>query len=338
MSPVRGSSHQANAKTLGCRLFGGGSQCTAIALAALILGSIILPGHWTRHEMDDVMREGDSLYRYLADTYFHGNHSVFIGHDQLPQNTTLPVFDSAISFIIPETFFGVIGQDGNILQGSTSLSVATHNALTLSHHALLTVNLETYGLMTNGTGMYIYDSHSRNSSGNVDPFGAAVLLDFTNIDEVIAFFGVNEGMPFEISPILFTHDAVQNEVMSHSQPISFSSSYSTSSKQVPSQITANKTTQDSDPHQKSSPATNASTPQRNPRATTHTCDPQQRPPATTHTSDSQRKPFSSTHSTGSKQVPSQISANKSTQDSDPHQKPSPATDASTPQRNPRDGE
>ena len=91
--PVRGSCNQANALTPG--MFGGGSQCTSIALAALILSSILAPGHWSTDVMDHVMGQG--VYRYLVDTHFNGNHTAFIGHDQLPQD---PIHHSIVISIL----------------------------------------------------------------------------------------------------------------------------------------------------------------------------------------------------------------------------------------------
>lgn len=68
----------------------GGTQCTIMAVAALILAAHVLgPDQWVPNDIDFVLSQGDSLYSYLVDSVLGGNHSMHFGHDQIPNYANL---------------------------------------------------------------------------------------------------------------------------------------------------------------------------------------------------------------------------------------------------------
>ncbi len=187
--------------------FSGGSQCTPIALLALIFGGFhIGPTAWIREHIDHIIFEGDLLYTDVVRSRYSGNLGVYLAHDDLPEQVTLPSESYAISLM--HTFYGQVGYsmpDGN------SPAVTLHTALQLSfsqtNWVLCTFGHETISLMQDAQGHYhLFDSHARGPFGQVAPDGAAVLLTFSDIESLYPHLKMAySSYMFNISPMSIVH-------------------------------------------------------------------------------------------------------------------------------------
>ena len=199
---VRGTRHQGNIRDVTLPGFGlGGAQCTMMALAALIFSSQVMqPDTWTGDIVDQVLMYGDHLYSHLIDTQFRGNHSTYIGHYQIP--TSVSLFGSAYHVAIQNTFFGFVGGSKHSEIGTLSVTDALHMSLTLSSMVLVTIGAESFSFFSDATGIYLFDSHARNSQGLVDGTGTAVVLHFSDETHLVIFLtDVYGNMEFELCPI-----------------------------------------------------------------------------------------------------------------------------------------
>ena len=218
--PVSGSRHQGN-----IRSYTGGTQCTLIALTALIYaGNIMHPSHWTTHSVDSVLLVGDSFYTDVVNERYGGNTTRMFGHHELP-NTVL-VYDSEFHTNNIITYYGIVGQTGDADLGSLGVMEALTQSYRQSPHLLATFNEETIALLHYGRHYFLFDSHARDLGGNPDPDGTAVLLDFNSIPELFNHLSQRyRSFQFEITPVdisMVSSNQVQNpsKTGSNTHPVS----------------------------------------------------------------------------------------------------------------------
>jgi hypothetical protein len=197
---VQGTRHQGNIRECAMSGFGGGgTQCTIIALAALILaGNILSPSEWTVNTIDNILQAGDYLYSYTVDTYFGGNHSRHVGHDHIP--SVNHIHGAIYSTRSLSTLSGITGQHGRDDFSTSSIEEALPHSLALSNLILATFGDESVGIIRHNTQVYVFDSHARDTYGNPDPDGTAVLLTFHGIDDLLLHISRRyAGRHFELS-------------------------------------------------------------------------------------------------------------------------------------------
>ena len=197
---VLGSCHQANIKTGQMEWEIGGTQCTVIALAALLLACRTGPDCWTNNSIDHILVEGDGLYRHIIDTFHNGNHSQLLGADDLPSQVS--IFESTFALDFHTTLFGIIGAPANPNFNMITINDAIHSSLQVSHYIIATMNGQTIATFASGNQFHVFDSHARNAFGESDPNGFAVLLSFNTFHELINYFThLYIDQRFDITPV-----------------------------------------------------------------------------------------------------------------------------------------
>ena len=210
---VQGRYHQQNIReSTGCGIGPGGTQCTIIALAAIAVASLLItPPNWDSHTVDLALEGGDLAYCYVIDTYHHGN-DVYLGHDQIPHN--IPLFNNPHTVNMGITLFGVIGSTDNPVMSLTDLPLALQIVFSQSSYALATFGANTLALMLHENTYYLFDSHANDIHGNTDPYGAAVLLNFENANQLLDYIYTHYyGNQFDITSVDILHHRYQFKTM-----------------------------------------------------------------------------------------------------------------------------
>ena len=178
----------------------GGTQCTIMALTALVLCTSLAPLEWVSDTVDLTVQEADNLYCYVVDTFFGGNHNMYIGHDMIPGSVN--VFGGQYQVSILHTWFGITSLPGNAHHGTVAFGDGLHSAFALSGLVLATVGAESFALIQDVTGIHLFDSHSRDGNGDANSDGAAVMLHFADHDEAAYYMLQHFGdAQFEFSPV-----------------------------------------------------------------------------------------------------------------------------------------
>ena len=104
-------------------------------------------------------------------------------------------------------FYGIIGQGSDISFASSDINHAIQTASAISPNLLLTVASSTIAVINDNNGYYIFDSHARDSNGNVSEHGSAVLLYYRCIDDLCNYlFSAYTSRPFNLSQVVFNTD------------------------------------------------------------------------------------------------------------------------------------
>lgn len=183
---------------------GGGTQCSVIALVALIFGAFhIPPNQWIREHIDHVLFEGDSRYDDVIRDRFNGIPTMLL-HNELPNR--LQIFDRAYDLAIDSTFFGVVNTSISVPQflGAHTLQDALQISFRHSPFTLGTFNEMTIAIMAIDNAFFVFDSHARNAHGQIDGDGSSVLLEFADIASLLRYieqmYDGTESL-FNISPV-----------------------------------------------------------------------------------------------------------------------------------------
>ena len=199
---VQGSFHQGSMKTW----YHGGAQCTIMAVTAFLFGAFMLhPCQWERRDVDSILIEGDRLYNNIVDSLFEGNRGHHLLHSEVP--ALLAVWGEHFNLQPIHTWYGAIlsTQETNsrdyISAGGVSLQHAFAMSFAVSKTVLITVGSYTIGVFASDNGVFVFDSHARDSFGQVDPEGMAVLLHFSTVADVVQhIFRNHYGQEFNVSP------------------------------------------------------------------------------------------------------------------------------------------
>ena len=180
-----------------------GTQCTAIALITMIFaGFHVDPDTWQAHHLDTVIYEGDSLYHSIVSSRFQGNVQTLLNHDDLP-NTFLSFGINYDQFILSTTFGVVNNLPANNEAGGYTLDDALQFTFTHSDWSLGTFGSSTIAIFFQNEHYFVFDSHSRDIRGYVDPDGSSILLRFGDLSSVALY--IQEVYPdnmFNISPVV----------------------------------------------------------------------------------------------------------------------------------------
>ncbi len=181
-----------------------GYQCTAIALIALIFFSTVLPNNpdvlHSPDTIDHLLFEGTNLYSLiqLQNPSIRGN----LMHNQLPNSDINHQFQ--VRYVLDHFFGYVTDNEGNSNFLQLPFLDAIYQAILLSNTLLLTVNNYTIALYINTTQniFTLFDSHSRNSSGQMHTDGYAIFMDFDSFDDQIAYImNMYYGYHYDLTPV-----------------------------------------------------------------------------------------------------------------------------------------
>lgn len=143
-----GNIHQGTLGTMGIsRSFG--TQCTAIAIVALIFASFRLHPHtWTSKNLDIIIFEGDRLYNRIIDSFYNDDSSVILAHDDIPSVTE--VFGTYYQTELYSTLYGLVESNPAQRNPSTSVQSALNNAFSMSNHMLATFRSTSVAVLRRG--------------------------------------------------------------------------------------------------------------------------------------------------------------------------------------------
>ena len=103
---VQGNIHQ-GILGIGCISGSLGTQCTAIALVALLFASFRVDiDTWAPQHLDTIIFEGDTLYSRIVNDRFQGDTSRYLGQNELPAQFN--AFGENYCQSLVETFVGAV--------------------------------------------------------------------------------------------------------------------------------------------------------------------------------------------------------------------------------------
>ena len=179
---VKGSFHQGDTSvfhqnSVGC-------QCVTNCVIAGLYNSIVLVSNWTNHNLDNILRCGDKLYKSISKT-----NSLLQVHDIGPQVTA---FENTYDFHIGCEFFGRIRKDQADNNIGSTLEKATFSVIqeNKTDQFILCIGNEKGGsaslLFISKKHCYIFDPHSRNSCGLPIDGGTSILASFKSRQNMLS--------------------------------------------------------------------------------------------------------------------------------------------------------
>lgn len=162
----------------------GGTQCTAIAFFALALFfTFDITSNFASVDIDNILFQEDGLYGSIVRDLGH-TENAYLAHYEMP-NTVIVDGVALDAITHPDILFGVVGEN-NLAHdvGATNLMDALETGFYISEHLLATFQQTSIAIHfnRNSAHYFVFDSHSRNIVGQHDPFGTAVLLEFSDFD------------------------------------------------------------------------------------------------------------------------------------------------------------
>ena len=179
---VKGSFHQGDTSVFDQNSVG--RQCVANCVIAGLYNSIVLVSNWTSHNLDNILRCGDKLYKSISKT-----NSLLQVHDIGPQVTA---FENTYDFHIGREFFGRIRKDQADNNIGSTLEKATFSVIqeNKTDQLILCIGNEKGGsaslLFISKKHCYIFDPHSRNSCGLPIDGGTSILASFKSRQNMIS--------------------------------------------------------------------------------------------------------------------------------------------------------
>ena len=199
---MQGNFHQADTAVFGFKT--AGNQCVPNSIVAAVLACHKHPSIWQQKDLDFVLRHGDMLYTSLKK-----DHNKLLVTD-IPKKFT--VDGRSYTFDTHDIHVGLLP----VLQLDDSPFVTIEHALTkfvasyYSQNALLCIGDSACSLMSDGNELYLFDPHSRNTWGQVDPLGKSVLLHFRNVSRCAVYLksivSPNKKVQFEMTQICITEE------------------------------------------------------------------------------------------------------------------------------------
>ena len=188
-----------------------GNQCAVIALFALAAAFLHPINTWQSSNIENAILSGNDAYTRYIDQQNLQPH--YIAQDELLAFNVLPVTNGFSRVNVHVTnihhglFYGIIGQGSDISFASSDINHAIQTASEISPNLLLTVASSTIAVINDNNGYYIFDSHARDSTGNVSEHGSAVLLYYRCIDDLCNYlFSAYTSRPFNLSQVVFNTD------------------------------------------------------------------------------------------------------------------------------------
>ena len=166
---VLGSFNQANEELFGQT---AGTQCSVNCLYAIFWSNFRRVNVWKTIDLDKILIEGDKLYKQL-DTNRH------LSVDDMPR------FIEINGVITDFNFLNFANGEATLVNDYPFLQIPLSESENLEFNALMIINGFTIAIMSRPQGYFIFDSHSRNELGLLDPSkGKSCLLKFDNIFEL----------------------------------------------------------------------------------------------------------------------------------------------------------
>lgn len=178
---VQGSFHQAGEQL---SPENWGSQCTCMALQALLTLHVKSPALWTTADMNTILREGDQLYSmYRGDRQF-----MFI--NELP--TTVEYSDHTYTMNYNGAVFGTLGTSiTDDLSYTLRDAIVSAQRVSPFNFFVTGNNNDSYATLIMNVQdppcYFIFDSHSRDKSGLLAVDGTSVLVNLHNIDSMTVY-------------------------------------------------------------------------------------------------------------------------------------------------------
>jgi len=157
-----------------------GVQCACNALFSICWSKVRKINQWTTSDLDHILDNGDSIYKYLL--YGPGplNQICHLNVDDLPREINLSHGQISLDFLeLKDGELSFDNQDASLVSLFYSVN-ATGDGF------LIFVNGVTLAVMYNDSqnSYYLFDSHSRNNQGLPVPDGTSVLLKCTGPYEI----------------------------------------------------------------------------------------------------------------------------------------------------------
>ena len=186
-------------------LFGrnSGKQCVAMCLKAVIYNCKTNASTWTTEKLNEMLLLGNSLYCHL---------SKLTGKDYLLLSETPSALsvDNSMYFIAKSDS---ITGDFIYMSGVRDCYMSLQHALTVLmaeyRTFMLTIQINTVIITIDNQGHYkLFDSHPRDSHGNVATTGKSILLEFNGTEELVqylkSFYAATSAVQFEILGVKVT--------------------------------------------------------------------------------------------------------------------------------------
>ena len=185
---TQGSFHQGNEQ------FGqtAGKQCTCNALFSIVFSNIKNQGNWDFIDINYVLEHGDKLYK-------ESNTDLYLMFNDLPREIELMGLQFYIQYLDHKV--GVL--NCNSLPGT----ILDRDLNPLSDGFFLLINEKCVSVTWNKRSFFLFDSHSRDSTGKTNCEGAAYLIKFNSKNSIELFiiknylFGREENVQFELQHI-----------------------------------------------------------------------------------------------------------------------------------------
>eukprot|EP00111_Clytia_hemisphaerica_P014679 TCONS_00043273-protein len=166
---VLGSFNQANREMFGET---AGTQCSANCLYAIFWSNVRRVSIWKTTDLDRILIEGDKLYKQL-------NTNSYLSVDEMPHFIESNGIVTELHFLNSENGQAKLINDYPLLQ--IPLSMAPNP----DFDALVIIEGFTIAIMRRPQGFFLFDSHSRNEFGLLEPLnGKSCLIKFEDIFEL----------------------------------------------------------------------------------------------------------------------------------------------------------
>ena len=167
-----------------------GNQCCCNSLISLVL----LPhlSTFNSNTLDNVLKDGDELYKYLKALPQANTEHLTLEYDELP--TTLTLRGEKYSVNLLKRCLAKYDEDTDAGEQALTTSAvyiplqnALHNSLTESNKILIMVGGYSISLFFTGGFYFVFDPHARDSSGRVKENGKAVLMKFSDFKNTLEY-------------------------------------------------------------------------------------------------------------------------------------------------------
>ncbi|CAG2240196.1 unnamed protein product [Mytilus edulis] len=168
-----------------------GFQCTAIALDALITVCTVNPAFFTPDTIDYIVLNGHQMHHQLI-SQSNNPTPRFLRHWELPHYVQQN--NESIEIHRHENILnGVVGMDSNFPFTTVSIEEALPMAFSISNYFICTFGDITIAIfrLDRSEQWFIFDSHSRNSTGITNPFGTATIIELSNYEQCVQFLRQN---------------------------------------------------------------------------------------------------------------------------------------------------
>ena len=123
---------------------------------------------WDSNDLDQILRKGGELFKSL-------NKFKLLGVEDLP--TKMEIYSHSIDIALLENKIGEITSSRYL----TSMVDIVDNFSNLGNGTLLIIDVCALGVIWEKNCFFLFDLHSKNSSGNICQNGTSVLLKFETL-------------------------------------------------------------------------------------------------------------------------------------------------------------